>query len=375
MPYEQFEIKLAGDETSGYYAEVLHAPSLQRTNHRQLDLPAAEIRAWKQALADDRATARDTLRVGTRLFAALFSGDILRLWESSRGSIHNGGGLRVRLDIRSPALAAVPWEIMHDGHVYLAQTITTPIVRCLSNHRRPRYRDGSSTPNVLLVTATPRNATALPNVDAEAAAILHNLYRLRKRREIGYCDLLSHATRESLQAKLREADYDIVHYVGHGVFDGSRGYLVLEDETGRADLIDSATLGVFLTDTSVRLLFLNCCETAVPSVVESTQGVAEATLVIGVPAVVAMSTVVRDDVAAEFARVFYEVLVQRRSLEFCMTEARKGITRYHAPYWAIPVLFTNLVDESTRKNPKQRKHIVIKQEGETNIVAENVYRS
>ncbi|HKG59672.1 MAG TPA: CHAT domain-containing protein [Pyrinomonadaceae bacterium] len=367
MPYERFEIKLAGDETSGFYSEVLHAPGLRRTDHAALALSDKEIRAWRQAMAQGSFSAEATLRLGRHLFEALFSGHILRLWESSLGAIGFDGGLRVRLDIRSSALSAIPWELMHDGYTYLAQTVATPVVRCLSNHRRPRHSDGNSTPAVLVVTATPSNAPRLPNVDAEVNAILNNLCSMKVA-----CELLPHATRNSLQAKLREANYDIIHYIGHGVFDGHQGHLVLEDQAGRSDRFDSASLGRFLADTNVGLLFLNCCETAVPSPAETSQGAAEASLVVGIPTVVAMSAAVRDDVATEFAKQFYEVLLEQHSVEYCMAEARKAIAHYHAPYWAIPVLFTNTSDEAPRKSHKAIPQITIEQHGKTNIVGNNV---
>ena len=55
-----------------------------------------------------------------------------------------------------------------------------------------------------------------------------------------------------------------------------------------------------------------------------------------------------------------------------MAEARKAIAHYDAPYWAIPVLFTNADDEAPRRNGKHGKTIVIDQQGDTNIVANNV---
>lgn len=372
MPYERFEIKLAGDETSGFYAEVLHAPGLRRTDHNTLALSDKEVRDWRQAIERGSFSAEATLQLGRHLFDALFSGDILRLWESSLGAIGPNDGLRVRLDIRSSALSSIPWELMHDRYTYLAQTVITPVVRCLSNHRRPRNSDDNSTPSVLVVTSTPSNAPRLPNVDAEVDAILNNLRGLEEHHQVASCELLPHATRKSLLVKLRESNYDIIHYIGHGVFDGRRGHLVLEDERGFSDPFDSASLGRFLADTNVGLLFLNCCETAVPSPAETSQGAAEASLVVGIPTVVAMSAAVRDDVATEFAKEFYEVLVQPHSVEFCMAEARKAITHYDAPYWAIPVLFTNASDEGPRKTHKRIPQITIEQDGETNIIANNV---
>ena len=55
-----------------------------------------------------------------------------------------------------------------------------------------------------------------------------------------------------------------------------------------------------------------------------------------------------------------------------MAEARKAITHYDAPYWAIPVLFTNASDEVPRETRKPIPLITIEQHGDTNIVGEYV---
>lgn len=369
MPYQQFELKLWGDHGSGFFAEVLEAPRLRRTDPTPLEVPFDDIRAWREALSRNSVTQEATSDLGKRLYRALFKDDILHLWHTSTATLGPSGGLRLRLDIRSPELALVPWEIVHDEYTYLALTVTTPVVRCMSFHRPARMFDRPTAPNVLLVTSSPSNAPKLPHLEAEVTSIKRSLGRLVDARRLGSCDVLSHATRQSLQHQLVRANYDIVHYMGHGVFDGHSGYLELEDETGRVDRIDSVTLGHFLTDTSVHLLFLNSCETAFPSPVKKSRGTAEASLVVGIPTVVAMSAVVMDSVAARFADVFYEALVEERSIEFCMTEARKAIMN-HTAYWAIPVLFTNAIETSSPV--EQGPTLVIKQRGKNNKVAHNI---
>ena len=370
LPYQQFELKLSGDSGSGFFAEVLDAPRLRRTDPAPLELPFDEIRAWREALSRNSVSHAVTLDLGKRLYRELFKGEILHLWHTSTASVGPGGGLRLRLDIRSPELALVPWEIMHDEYTYLALTVTTPVVRCLPFHRPPRMFHRPTAPNVLLVTSNPSDTPKLAHLQAEVTSIRRSLEGLAAAGRLGSCDLLPQATRESLQYQLARANYDVVHYVGHGVFDGQSGYLELEDETGRSDRVDSVALGQLLTDTGVRLLFLNSCETAFPSPVRNSRGTAEASLVVGIPTVVAMSAVVVDSVAAKFAAVFYDELVDEHSIEYCMTEARKAITNYHSPYWAIPVLFTNTTE--TPAPVEQAPTLVINQRGKNNKVARNI---
>lgn len=369
MPYQQFELKISGEPGSSFFAEVLEAPRLRRTDPTPLELPFDEIDAWRAALRRNSVTQEANLDLGKRLYRALFKGEIQRLWDISTANIGPRGGVRLRLDIRAPELFLVPWEIIHDGYTYLALSVTTPVVRCLSSHRPGRMFDRSTAPNVLVVTSSPSDTPKLPNLEAEVSAISRSFAGLVDTHRLGSYDLLSHATRRSLQYQLGRANYDIVHYIGHGVFDGHTGYLELEDESARSDRLDSVTLGHLLTDTSVDLLFLNSCETVSASSVKKSRGTAEASLAVGIPTVVAMSTVIMDATAMRFAEVFYEALVEEHSIEYCMTEARKAITN-HPAYWSIPVLFTNTTPSTAAMEPGPTW--VINQRGKNNKVAQNI---
>ena len=76
---------------------------------------------------------------------------------------------------------------------------------------------------------------------------------------------LNPATWPALQARLRQGDIHILHFVGHGGFDpaASTGGLIFEDAAGRADEVSAETLAMLLHDhAALRLIFLNACEGA-----------------------------------------------------------------------------------------------------------------
>ncbi len=75
---------------------------------------------------------------------------------------------------------------------------------------------------------------------------------------------------------------------------------------------------------------------------------------------------------AQLAKYFQKREGSKHSVEYCMAEARKAIAHYNAPYWAIPVLFTNASDEAPRKTHKAIPQITIEQHGKANIVGNNV---
>ena len=73
------------------------------------------------------------------------------------------------------------------------------------------------------------------------------------------------ASLEGLQRQLRESDYHILHFVGHGGFDGEgqEGRLLFEDSSGRGCAVSGDQLGVLLQDAlSLRLVVLNACQGA-----------------------------------------------------------------------------------------------------------------
>jgi hypothetical protein len=65
--------------------------------------------------AGENAAIRE--RFGRLLFDRLFDGSVRDVWRESvgRASAVADRGIRLRLWIDSPELAALPWELLHDG--------------------------------------------------------------------------------------------------------------------------------------------------------------------------------------------------------------------------------------------------------------------
>jgi hypothetical protein len=161
--------------------------------------------------------------------------------------------------------------------------------------------------------------------------------------KIGRLEILEHATSSKLHAALN-APFDVVHYMGHGAFRDGRGYLILENNEGNAHWIEAETISDLVRNTTVRLLLLNACDTAIPSPDESLIGVAHAAHAAGVPAVVAMQQTILDHAAAEFASGFYQAFVALKPLETCLSAGRiavKARLGNDSMEWAIPVMFSN----------------------------------
>ncbi|MGQ9829980.1 MAG: CHAT domain-containing protein, partial [Roseiflexus sp.] len=112
--------------------------------------------------------------------------------------------------------------------------------------------------------------------------------------------------------------FDILHFIGHGSWDGQSGTLVLEDEVGVARSIDAAELQRLIGHAPCRLAFLNACHSA---------GLAEVLLNAGVPHVVAINAAepVLDRAACAFAERFYAALLAGSPLAEAFAAGRAAV--------------------------------------------------
>ncbi|MET0645720.1 MAG: CHAT domain-containing protein [Pyrinomonadaceae bacterium] len=356
MRYRDFDLKLYGGRTEGYYVEVVGSPVNRRSEAARLILPRSteleppEVRGgWAVAPVAPESPGR-------ALFGALFPEPIRRLWERSEATLGEQEILRLRLDIRAPELAALPWESIHDGSYHLALSPRHPVVRFFFDGPEVFPEEIRGPLNLLLAVSTPNDAPPLPAVEEELKLTRESLDELKRAGRIGHVKVMRGASLRKLQAELRKRPYHVLHYVGHGEFAEDAGHLVLEDERGGADMVSALRLSYFLRDTPIRLLFLNACRTAIPSTGGAPLGVAQAALNAGVPAVVAMQDIVRDDLAACFAREFYQALADGSPLEACVAEGRKAIFAdldTDGSDWAIPTLFSNAREGLLWKTPAE----------------------
>jgi len=159
---------------------------------------------------------------------------------------------------------------------------------------------------------------------------------------------LENPTLTDLLRCLREGEYHLFHFIGHGGFDKKReeGVLVLEDEQGRDWLADAHRIGTILHDhPSLRLAVINSCEGARNSLTAPFAGVATSLIRQGIPAVVAMQFEITDEAAITFAGEFYAALAGGFPVDAAVAEARKAIYIQHNDIeWGTPVLYMRSSD-------------------------------
>jgi hypothetical protein len=298
-----------------------------------------------------------TQDVGRYLFDTVFQNDLLANFKVSLDRVRRANAfMRVRLDLTEvPDLVGLPWEMLASASSNMALSVETSVVRYQALPFPVDRLAVNSPPLRVLVIISNPSAPGLPPlmVEKEFDLIRNSLQPLMDK---GLVELerLPTATVEELQNRLFQPEpLHIIHYIGHGTFDAAtgQGQLVFEGEGGVGfSLVDGQTFGQSLqAQNSVRLVILNACEGAMVSRTEAFAGVAQEVLRRGnVPAVVAMRTVVSDDIAIAFAETFYKwLLVNNLSADAAMTRARlrvRDVEQQREPSrapleWATPILF------------------------------------
>jgi formylglycine-generating enzyme len=294
--------------------------------------------------------------VGRELFDALFAEEIASLFQQSYGKVlAKGRRLRIRLqlnveDASIAPVATLPWELMyrHDRREFLVLSADTTLVRSLDVPIGAYDPPAITGPvRVLFVMANPRGDLDLhaerAEIEKQLAEDLRELpaNEASERREI-VAEFLEDATFATLEDRLRNKDYHIIHFMGHGAFDEQhQGQLLFHDGTLRS----GADLGELLKrERMTRLVTLNACRTAEGSGkagADPFAGVAAALVMAGVPAVVAMQFPITDAAAIAFSARLYSALGRGEPLEEAVDLGRRRIKALARDQreWATPVLF------------------------------------
>jgi tetratricopeptide (TPR) repeat protein len=234
-----------------------------------------------------------------------------------------------------PALA-LPWEITRFPDGMELSSMAGGIARQRENAGTAVSpgRAGTGLLKVLLVVSRPAGSA-----DVEYQAIAARLLtRLEGRAQV---TLVRPGTFAAFDRLIREQEWDLVHYDGHGV----AGELVFEDQ-----LVKAEKIGAALARSGVPVFALNACQSAVSGGSYSKDArevgsVARALVDTGALAVVAMGASVRVSSAVTFFDTFYEQLSRGGTLSSACQDARRAIGaagdgKGHGPLdWAIPVLY------------------------------------
>jgi hypothetical protein len=293
--------------------------------------------------------------LGESLFETLFEGDLDRLLESQLAQLavgETGGALRIRLffDAELPDVAALPWELLYHPRRrhFLGRSPLTPVSRFLpvdTEVNRVRFRPPLK---VAIVGPCPAQYQHL-DLSAEREYLRRGLSAYPA---VELLDVQPPTLDRLAEVLERNPGIQIVHYMGHGGFDPSRGRgaLLFEDPNRERQVVPGEIFAELLQGfPSIRLVVLNCCQSGqVPRSrgQDPFTGVATALLLKGLPAAVAMQFAISDQAALTFAAKFYSCLAEGDPVDVAAARGRLSIYR-HDPRsleWITPVVFMQVAD-------------------------------
>ncbi|MBK8903648.1 MAG: CHAT domain-containing protein [Anaerolineaceae bacterium] len=354
--YENFSIKLEQLNNDSYRVLVLESPAGQDSalcklpfNMNLLGRMMLDVgQMVTRGQASRGIEAIPPTELGAILFDTIFSGPVGQLFFESWGEVNNKGqGLRIKLHIdpiASPQLAALPWEYLCNNRRrrYFSLNRRTPIVRYL-DVPAPTSKPLISLPlRILVAIAAPEGWPEL-DLGKERMAI-EQAWGSQPNVVVHF---VTPATPVALHQLLHQWEPHVLHFMGHGHFDSQSGVgtVLFENENGGSQALTGEQLGNLLANSpTVRLAFLNACETAVQSrqgSLDPFSGVANSLVMAGLPAVIAMQFPISDIAANIFAKELYSQLTNGEPIERAVSFGREAIhlSLADSKEWGTPALF------------------------------------
>ena len=361
MLYNDFAITINKRSGAGYPITIV-AQGLGRITGK-IALTSGTLKSLlAEVTAEDSDGNRAALarKAGIALFQWLLTGPAeshLRVaWDRAE---QIGHGLRLRLSIDSPSLAALPWELLHDplrDHCF-ATSISTPLVRFLdqADQLGKLARLETELPlNMLLVLPQ------APDLNqAQEKAVIHQaINTLSGAIKLDVLD--GQVTRLALSDALMATQYDIVHVTGHGGYSTNQSYIALNKADGEMDWVNgSAAARIFGDQRRLKLVVLNACSSGQIDEGTALRGLAPQLVFAGVPAVVAMQYPLSDQAALTFAREFYRQLCigeNAGQVDVAVSHARNMLSVMFpdSASFTAPLLYTYAADGVIYTLPTER---------------------
>jgi hypothetical protein len=306
----------------------------------QLDAgPQTEFFQKLQSIEDNSCTWDTIYYVGTELWlrltptgigerAAQLHATQVGLWNSRDPQQSN---FLIRLRIPD-LLRRLPWESLYARDISMLGLTRKPRY-CIIHEpppeaKIPPYSTRSGADLSVLILA-PENSKL--NVSRETTA----LAEIFARRNVSLALLDKRVTASAVYEKLTSRHWDVVHYIGHGEINAEgRLEIMLNRPDGSAVPEDAeAFCSSFHSD--IRLAVFNCCrgDGSPNDRPDILSGLGPMLMRKGVPAVVTMRYEIADYLAAQFARAFYDVLLngeQPGRIDLAIADARAALSRDNA---------------------------------------------
>ncbi len=343
LEYLDFELLIGIGQGRHYPVNVIHSPAGELAHEVVIGLPFA--REDLERFLDDlpfliirsgqvlrQLTQSDEQRVqgfGQQLFEMLFAGELGHLYRASQVEAEQQGrGLRLKLRIRPPELAVLPWEFLFDTDRgdYVTLSRYTPIVRYLEVERSIRPLEIEPPLRVLGMIANPRRMLQMDA--AQERYYLTEALRDLSAQHLVELSWWEGETWRDLQAAMRAGPWHVFHFIGHGAFrpGADEGAIILSDESAQPYWLLATDFARLLVDhRSLRVVILNACQSSQATQHSPFSSTAATLVRHGMPAVLAMQYPITDLAAIQFGRELYQALANWLPVEAAVSEARKAV--------------------------------------------------
>jgi serine/threonine-protein kinase len=331
----------------GLYTVEVVAAGERTTASRTLDIsPLMEQAARLLLSTPDRRSVTEAEALGRQLYGFLFPVDADDLIVPALPG--TGRSTRLLLEIEPSELAALPWEMVHDGQRFLGQADDIVLMRYLPPSQPAPPLAPQPPLRILAVAAAPVDIGGLDQLDqdVEREKLTQAVAPLVQG---GMVELTwqEHVTLPALPAVLRKLAPHVFYFSGHGDFDphSRTARLLFETEGGRAQLVGGDDLTLLLAEhRSLRLAILN---TNMSARVDAGAPALASTLVnAGLSAAIGLQGVITDAGAIRFAQRLFAELVRGRTVAEAVQAGRREMAQAAPGWleWTLPVLFTATPD-------------------------------
>jgi len=341
MQYSDFDLAV-GPLSSGKYPISVSSEAGEDTGTLSLRSGQDALNKGLRALASQRTTEASLRAFGSLLYEKLFPPSIHALFFASlQAATRSETGMRIRLQIEPPKLAALPWEYLYSPtrNDFLCALVETPLVRYV---RRPVPIESLGVGTKLSVLVVIPQGSGL-DVSTERRLVSEALVDSRVPIEIRFLD--GTVTMRSISDVLLESKVNILHFVGHGAYRNGNGSLRLNSEDGGEQWVEDRAIARLVQNTpSLKLIILNSCQGAVTSSTVGLAGTALALVTHDIPAVLAHQYAIGDAAAVCFARELYKALCsgeQAGQVDSAVAHARNRLAmEFPGERWlGAPVLY------------------------------------
>lgn len=263
---------------------------------------------------------------------------------------------RVLLDLRSPALDRLPWEIVRREELSLFLSTEQPWSR--GSVEQPgiphplRAVDASPVLRMLIVVGSKRDDSAVQG-DSELRAIEDELHRHTTRMMV---QALVRPRAEEITRAFTEFRPHVFHFIGHGgALAGKPILRVFSDAHNQTENWDPDRLRAALQSGAVpRLVVMNACDTAKP---RESWDLTGAFIRAGANAVVAMQAEIVGSAASLFSRCLFQRLAAGDPIDTAVTWARNQVAtngnQVDRPNWPVPRLVVRGAPDAVLPCPRR----------------------